>query len=248
MPALGNILIKLDSVDSTNNYAMAQAHAGLAKHGMVYSTRDQTAGRGQRGKKWFTIAGENLIMTVVLEPDQTLHLNNFILSAAIAVACQEFFASYAGNDTKIKWPNDIYWRDRKAGGILIENIIQGEEWKYAIVGIGLNINQDRFDEGLKQPVSLRQITGKMWDVSELTRELCAVLESRYIEAIEAPDNLYQKYLEHLYKLNEVVTLRYDNIVFKTILKSVNKQGKLIVENAIKEDFNSGEVEWLINDF
>ena len=79
----------------------------------------------------------------------------------------DFFNFYAIDETSIKWPNDIYWRDRKAGGILIENILQGKKWKFAIVGIGININQTLFPASLPNPVSLKQITGKTFNVVEL---------------------------------------------------------------------------------
>ena len=244
MAFIGNNYIKLDLVDSTNNYAMAQIHAGLTSHGFVYIARQQTAGKGQRGKTWNTHLDESLIMSVVLQPHSSLYSNKFILSAAIAVACHDFTSIYAGNNTKIKWPNDIYWNDRKAGGILIENILQGSEWKYAVVGIGLNINQNAFSEPLKNAVSFKQITGKDWDIFQLIEQLCKNLEARYQQAISQPEQLFKEYCKHLYKLNEEVLLRYNNIVFKTIIKSVNREGKLITENAHKEDFNPGELEWL----
>jgi BirA family biotin operon repressor/biotin-[acetyl-CoA-carboxylase] ligase len=117
-PAIGQRLIILPSIDSTNNYAMGQANAGLAGHGTVYFALEQTAGKGQRGKSWITTVGENIMMSVVIEP-QSLKINDqFLLSAAIALGCYDFFKSYAGDEISIKWPNDIYWRDRKAGGYL----------------------------------------------------------------------------------------------------------------------------------
>src|SRR5215210_6618050 len=149
MPHIGHFFSTLPSVDSTNNYAMAQVHAGLARHGFVYSTLQQTAGKGQRGKTWSTDSGSNITLSVVLEPSGLNYAKQFFLSAAVALACLDFTRIYAGEKTKIKWPNDIYWSDRKAGGILIENVLKGEEWKHSIVGIGININQTLFPPGIR---------------------------------------------------------------------------------------------------
>ena len=99
----------LDTVDSTNNYAMAQIHAGKAKHGMCWVTKEQTAGKGQRGKHWTTEPGKNIAMSLVLVPEQLQISHQFQLSALVALACFEFFEGYAGDETKIKWPNDLFW-------------------------------------------------------------------------------------------------------------------------------------------
>src|SRR6186713_2645315 len=144
---IGNPFTVLATVDSTNNYAMAQVHAGLAKHGAAWFAREQHSGRGQRSKLWVTQPGENIILSTVVEPFLLIQ-QQFALSAAIALACHRFFSKFAGEETKIKWPNDLYWRDRKAGGILVENVIgsldpiaielgigieKSEAWKWSVV-------------------------------------------------------------------------------------------------------------------
>src|SRR4051812_42781769 len=125
MGCIGHFFKMLPLVDSTNNYAMGQVHAGLAKHGFVYATEEQTAGKGQRGKIWQSEPGSNITLTAVLEPYPLSYAKQFYLSAVIALACFDFVRKYAGEKTKIKWPNDIYIDDRKAGGILIENVLNG---------------------------------------------------------------------------------------------------------------------------
>ena len=236
----------LDRVDSTNNYAMQQVHAGLATHGMAWFAKEQTAGRGQRGKNWESVAGKNIALSIALQPDQLKTFNQFHLSAAIAKAIFDFFSQYAGEKTTIKWPNDLYWCDRKAGGILIETIYQGKEWKWAVAGIGININQDDFAEGLINPVSLKQVTGKSYDVVELAREL----HKKVMTGIDqlkntGSGNLLSTYNRHLYKRNEKVRLRKNNILFETTINSVNETGQLITIDTIERAFDFGEVEWLI---
>lgn len=224
---------------------MAQVHAGLTSHGNAYFAMEQTGGKGQRGKTWNTGAGENIAISIVLKPDKLLLSDQFMLSAAVAIACYDLISNYAGNETRIKWPNDLYWGDRKAGGILIENLIKGVDWQYAIAGIGLNINQTQFPEDIKNAVSLKQITGKSHDIIEIARELCSRLQKRFNDLqIGHYGSLLKLYNDSLYKRDNIVTLKQGNIVFKTIIKGVNVQGRLITQNKIEQEYKWGEVEWI----
>jgi BirA family transcriptional regulator, biotin operon repressor / biotin---[acetyl-CoA-carboxylase] ligase len=236
----------LDTVDSTNNYAMAKVHAGLATHGQAWLAREQTAGRGQRGNSWLSEPGKNIALSLVLEPARFNISHPFCLSALTALACREFFAGYAGDETKIKWPNDLYWRDRKAGGILIENVYQGANWKFAVVGIGININQTTYDTVLRAPVSLKQITGKGYDIIETTGALLQLLMNSLPESgVLQTQKIIGNYNSHLYARNEKVRLKKNNAVFETVVKGVNAGGQLITMDAIERQFDFGEVEWLL---
>ena len=239
------LFMVLDRVDSTNNYAMGQVHAGLASHGMAWFAHEQTAGKGQREKTWEAVPGKNIALSVVLEPGQLKVQEQFYLSAAMALASFDFFSGYAGVATKIKWPNDIYWRDRKAGGILIENLFHGASWKYAVVGIGININQVRFGKNLKNPVSLKQITGKEFDPPALAKELYTVLMKR-AEMLDSTnfEKTIQEYNQHLYRVNEKVKLKKENMVFETMVNGVNNKGQLITGDTIERKFDFGAIEWL----
>ncbi len=225
---------------------MAKVHAGLASHGMAWFAKEQTAGKGQRGKSWVSESGKNIAMSIVLQPEWLNISEQFYLNAAMAVGCFNFLKEYAGSETQIKWPNDLYWRDRKAGGILIENIFQGTLWKVSIVGIGININQVTFNDTLKNPVSLKQITGKDYDCEELAKELCSNLteiteqirHSSFKQTIAAYNN-------HLFKRNEKVRLKKGNMVFETVVKGVSAQGRLQTADSTEREFEFGEVEWLL---
>ena len=234
----------LNTVDSTNNYAMARVHNGLAKHGMVWFAHEQTAGKGQRGKTWIMEKGKNIAMSLVLEPERLQISNQFHLSAAVALSCFEFFSGHAGEETKIKWPNDLFWRDRKAGGTLIENNFLGKAWKWAVVGIGININQTSFDKFLINPVSLKQITGKTFNVVDLAKELQALL-IKNLAAPKTPDALMMEYNDQLYKINKQVILKKGETAFDTVIKGVNNDGKLLTVDAVERQFDFGEVEWVL---
>ena len=240
----GSFFTILDTVDSTNNYAMASMDDGLAKHGMVWFANEQTAGKGQRGKNWSSEKGKNIAMSLVLNPEQLKLTSQFHLSAAVALVCFEFLSGYIDDETKIKWPNDLFWRDRKAAGVLIENKLQGKTWKWAVVGIGININQTVFDKSLLNAVSLKQITGKTFNPVELAKELHALLIKKLAEQISLAEIL-QQYNQHLYKINELVTLRKSGIKFDTVIKEVSVQGKLVTVDAIEREFDFGEVEWVL---
>ncbi|HTI91501.1 MAG TPA: biotin--[acetyl-CoA-carboxylase] ligase [Puia sp.] len=178
--AIGHAFIELQSVDSTNNYAMAQASKGRAAHGTLFFAHEQWAGKGQRGRSWTSTPGENIVLSAVLEPLALQPSQAFSLSVCVALACHDLFSRYAGpGSTSIKWPNDLYWNDRKAGGILIENHFQGDRWPLAIAGMGININQVEFSATARNPVSLRQITGRTFQAAELARELGSCLDQRY---------------------------------------------------------------------
>ena len=262
---IGMPFIELQAIDSTNNYAFSHIHAGLAQHGSIIFSHEQTSGKGQRGKKWISAPGDNISLSIIIKPTSLLVPQQFQLSACVAVALHKFFEKYAGTQTKIKWPNDLYWKDRKAGGILIESIVRSSEsgvgssesgvlsresgvgtWEWAVIGIGININQTSFPPELPNPVSLKQITGKNFDTVELAKELCQVFNDHFEKLINNGfEDVYAQYLSHLYKKNEKVKLKKDTGVFETMIKTVSPTGKLIVQHGIDEEFDFGSVEWII---
>jgi BirA family biotin operon repressor/biotin-[acetyl-CoA-carboxylase] ligase len=246
---IGQPFIILPSIDSTNNYAMGQVQLGAAGHGTAYFAHEQTAGKGQRGKRWLTRPHENIMLSMVIEPDLAPAANPFLLSAIIALGCYDFYKNYAGEETRIKWPNDLYWRDRKAGGILIENSFRGPDWLYAIAGVGINVNQTAFDPAIPNPVSLRQITGNSYDVVELARELCLAVDRRYRTLATAnghAGHVVQQYQEAMYKWNETVKLKKENRVFETTIRGVSPFGRLLTYDSLEQEFDFGEVEWITN--
>jgi BirA family biotin operon repressor/biotin-[acetyl-CoA-carboxylase] ligase len=183
---LGAPLIELSTIDSTNIYAMAQIKAGLAKSGSCYTADFQTNGKGQHGRVWESSKGQNLLCSYILELNTLDALKKWTpadqtgFSAAIALGARAFFAAFAGSETKIKKPNDIYFSDRKAGGILIENLVRGKEWTWAVIGIGMNINQNSFSSAAvnrvsSNPISLQEITNKSWDVKQMQQHLSEAL-------------------------------------------------------------------------
>ena len=255
---IGRPFIELPSTDSTNKYAMAIVHGAALphgqygpQHGMAVFAHEQTEGKGQRGKTWTSEKEANIAISILLNPYPLSLTEQFKLSVCVAVSVAEFFLKYAGDETKIKWPNDLYWRDRKAGGVLIENIVSGAQstaplWRWAVAGIGINVNQTNFPDDLPNPVSLKQITGKNFIPVELAKELCSCLENNYQQLLSNGfEELFTRYQHFLYKKNEQVKLKKDTRVFEATIKGVSSSGQLITHHSIEERFDFGEVEWVI---
>jgi BirA family biotin operon repressor/biotin-[acetyl-CoA-carboxylase] ligase len=147
----------LDIVDSTNNEAKRQIQS--LNHMSVISSFHQTAGRGQRGNSWRSEKGMNLTFSIVIKYGADGYgdlnpSNQFLISKVTSLAVTEFLKRF-GIDAQIKWPNDIYVKNKKIAGILIEHALQGNTMAYSIIGIGLNVNQLNFDSNLFNPTSIR---------------------------------------------------------------------------------------------
>jgi BirA family biotin operon repressor/biotin-[acetyl-CoA-carboxylase] ligase len=242
---IGEPFYELSEVDSSNNYAMRQVQSQMAEHGSTWFVHYQNAGKGQRGKPWNAEPGQNLMMSVLLEPHFLSIDNQFLLNVAVALSCFNFFNEYAVDGTSVKWPNDLYWRDRKAGGVLVENIIQGKEWKYAVVGIGININQTLFPAALPNPVSLKQITGKSFDPVVLAKVLCKQMEYFWNLLQQGKEEvLLLEYNNILYKLHEKVSFEKESAIFEARVEGVNRKGDLVVNTGSETSLLPfGSVNW-----
>jgi BirA family biotin operon repressor/biotin-[acetyl-CoA-carboxylase] ligase len=239
---IGNSFVELPSIGSTNNYAMEKVHAGQAFHGNVFFAHEQYEGKGQFGKKWNAAPNQNILMSVVLEPDFLKTSQQFAITVCVVTSCINFLNNHIPGEFIIKWPNDLYWRERKAGGILIENIIQGDKWKFAVVGIGINVNQTAFPNFLPNPVSLKQISGRAFTPVDLAKELCTNLEDKY-QRLQSGGfaALLRDYNDYLFKKNQKVKLKKENIVFETMILEATHEGQLHTKDMIDRYFSFGEV-------
>ncbi len=244
---IGQPFIELSKVESTNIYAMERVQANLAAHGTSFFAHNQMAGKGQRGKSWIVEPGTHIALSVIVDCSFLSLSNPFPISVMAAVACHDFFSRYAPGETYIKWPNDLYWRDRKAGGILIENQVRGNIWQWGVVGIGINLNQAGFPDLLLNPVSLKQITGRHFNTVEMAKELCINLEKRYQQLKQGLfEDLLIEYNHHLFKSGQQVKLKKNNMAFPCFIKGVSAGGELLVSGCMQDSFRFGEVKWIGN--
>lgn len=203
------IIHLVDEIDSTNNYMKSLLLKQKVKEGTIISADFQTGGRGQRGNGWMSENGKNLLFSIVLYPDAVKANEQFLISQVVSLAVADFLRKYTDGIT-IKWPNDIYWRENKICGILIENAIEGDKIKESVCGIGINLNQESFDDSLPNPVSLKQITGEYYKQSIMLGEVRELLFSYYeqlrrgemqIIAENYRDSLFRKTGYHLFNDN-----------------------------------------------
>ena len=245
MAHFGDPLVMLSSVESTNNHAMKRLKGGKIAHGTTFFALEQTQGKGQRAKRWESKKGENITMSVVADCKnlQIQHQNQ--LSIAVALACYTILKNYAGDEVAIKWPNDLYWGDRKAGGILIENVVLGQNWETAIIGIGINVNQTEFGVMDRKPVSLKQITGKQLNPIDLANEICHELEIIFSHIGNPSFNqFHEQYNTVLYKREQVVKFKEGNIQFDALVKRVTESGRLVIQQGLEREIALGEIEWM----
>jgi BirA family transcriptional regulator, biotin operon repressor / biotin---[acetyl-CoA-carboxylase] ligase len=235
----------LDTVESTNNYAMAQVQENKAFHGCAFFAKNQWGGKGQRGKIWESEAGKNLILSLVIKPNKHFATFPFLLSAFVAKNIYDLFSDLANKNLKIKWPNDIYIGDRKAGGILIENNFKNNNWNWAIVGIGLNINQTNFGNDLNtKATSLVLESGIENDAVELAKNLQSQILSAFENATETDFKQTLAFINALlYKKNEKVKLKKGLALLETTIKHIDEFGRLHTEDGLERIFEIGEVVW-----
>lgn len=148
--------IHFAETESTNKYA--RESVARQSTATLITTDHQTAGRGQRGNSWESEAGKNLLFTLSLPTRGIAASQQFALSELISVALCDVLSEYT-EDIRIKWPNDIYHKDKKLCGILIEHDLEGAHLTRSLIGVGLNVNQARFTSDAPNPISLSQILG-----------------------------------------------------------------------------------------
>ncbi|MDB5025095.1 MAG: biotin--[acetyl-CoA-carboxylase] ligase [Mucilaginibacter sp.] len=206
----------------------------------------QYAGRGQQQSRWHSQAGKNLTFSILLKPVFLPVWQQFDLTRAISLGIMNALEPLLGGKLKIKWPNDIYYADGKLGGILIENMVQGNQIKNSVIGIGLNINQDNFPLDVPNAVSLKQILHRDYDLKLILSEICKNIEAAYLNLKAGRfESVRKAYLERLYWLNEDKMFKARGQVFAGMIKEVKDNGLLVVINGSDaSEFNQKEIEFL----
>lgn len=246
---IGTPLIELNEVDSTNNFAINLINQGIALEGTAILSHFQLKGKGQRRKIWNAEKDSSILLSVILSPNFMHPQTPFALICSLSLGVWDFFQELAGPEFRIKWPNDLYWRDRKAAGILIENkISSGGSWTWSVAGIGINVNQEKFPEDIKNPVSIRQITGRQHDIKALTAILLKCLDKRYEELRNGKiKEQLALYNDHLYCIGRKVQLMKtkNKEIINCLIKGVNEKGALEVSGCRESFFSFEEISWII---
>ncbi|OSZ79513.1 biotin--[acetyl-CoA-carboxylase] ligase [Chitinophagaceae bacterium IBVUCB1] len=236
-------IIELDTIDSTNNYAMRLIDADTAQAGLTITAREQTDGKGQRGRVWQDSPGESLLMSIVAVPLHGLD-RQFLFNVAATLGIAEVLQKLCENcDIRIKWPNDIIVNDKKAGGVLIENVIRGSHWAYSIIGLGLNVWQEAMPAGLPYATSLRMASGKGYDL----KMLVDMLRTQILQHIYYADDttMMQQYNQYLYRKGQVQRFEEDGQEWEAMINGVTADGQLVVQrtDGTMQRLTHGVVNW-----
>lgn len=244
---IGQTIVTLPSVDSTNTYAKELLAKEKPTDGTFIIAQEQYAGRGQTGNTWQTEAGKNLTLSVILYPDFLDVSQQFYLNMAVSLAVKDFCENVLNEEIKIKWPNDIYYHDTKLGGILIENSINGSRISSSVVGIGLNVNQETFSTELPNPISFFQIANREFKLESLIELLASFIEKYYLQLRQLQFNFLDKaYTVALFRYQQTFNFKKGESIFRGEINGVAKDGKLIIHSGGKEmRLGFKEVEFVI---
>ena len=244
---IGSRFIFRENLDSTNAYAYRLLKEGTLPEGTVIHTNYQTAGKGRKSHSWESEGGKNLLFSIVLFPNDILVGDQFIISMAISLGICDFLKAFV-RDCRIKWPNDIYVEYDKIAGILIENSITGNRIENTIAGIGLNINQEEFLSDAPNPVSMKILTGKSYDLAVMLDQLAVKLDKRYKQLISGNlPKIRKEYIASLFRLNEWNNYKTGSRIIYGRIVSVTNAGCLQIEDSCQKirEFSFGEVDFML---
>jgi BirA family biotin operon repressor/biotin-[acetyl-CoA-carboxylase] ligase len=243
---IGSKFLFCKNAESTNTYASCLLQTESIAEGTIIHTNFQSAGRGQKGNRWESEDSRNLLFSIVLFPGMVVPEDQFIISMVISLGICDFLKMFIPG-CKIKWPNDIYAGDDKIAGILIENSITGNTIINSIAGIGLNINQVKFTDGIPNPVSLKMLTGKEHDLDLCLKQIALCLDRRYKQLIAGSRaEIRNEYISSLYRLHELHSYKTDLGLLYGKIVSVNYSGCLQIEDDWKNihEFQFKEIDFM----
>ncbi len=236
--------LTLTDTGSTNTWL--KENAASLESPLCVVAESQTAGRGQRGNTWESEPGKNLTLSMLFRPCMFHPADQFAISEAFALAVSDTLMKACGVETKVKWPNDIYWRDSKICGILIEHAVSASHIIHTIAGAGININQTKFVSDAPNPVSVAMITGREHDFEKILRILEDEAELRISSVLDEPgrDAVHREFMSRMWRADGKPHLFRDvavDTVYEGIIRDVEKSGHLIVEAVRVPEGNASEV-------
>ncbi|MEY8686493.1 biotin--[acetyl-CoA-carboxylase] ligase [Bacteroides sp. AN502(2024)] len=239
-------LIHISETNSTNSYLQSLCSKQKVEELTVVVADFQTSGRGQRGNSWESAPGKNLLFSTVIFPEFLEARRQFLISQIVSLAIKEELDTYT-TDISIKWPNDIYWKEKKICGILIENDLMGRNISQSIAGVGININQETFHSDAPNPVSLYQITGNQYDIFEVLRNIMIRIRSYYCQLQENDTSFVAQYEKSLFRKKGMHRYKDASGEFLARIVCVEPEGRLILEDEMlnKRGYMFKEVEYLL---
>lgn len=234
----------LKETSSTNTLLKELVQGQYLKEGFTIYTDYQDRGRGQRGNSWESNRSENLLFSTILYPNHIKAVSQFLISQIVSLAIKKVLDMYI-SDASIKWPNDIYWHDKKIAGILIENSLLGDNINYSIIGVGLNVNQMRFLSNAPNPVSMQQITGQVHDINIILNQILDQITEFYTQG--QVENIKKQYKESLYRKDGFFQYSDGKEIFRAQIRDIENSGSLVLEqeNHTVRKFAFKEVQFIL---
>ena len=226
-------ITRFKTLDSTNKYLQNLLEEGVDIVDNVVVTEFQSSGRGQGKNVWESEAGKNLLFSVAVDMSYLKAENQFLLTQMVSVAMIDVLKKYLPEESLfIKWPNDIYFNNKKIAGILIKNEIKGMMLGTSIVGIGLNVNQESFDENLPNPISMKMITGEDFDLESLLNDICYELGTMSYEQYRNAHSSQltaHSYIKYLYRYKQWASYEHEGSVKEMMIIGYDQFGRLILK-------------------
>jgi BirA family biotin operon repressor/biotin-[acetyl-CoA-carboxylase] ligase len=223
-------IIQPAETNSTSSYLKELLKQRKLPECSAVITNHQKKGRGQPGNSWESMPGKNITFSIVLYPTMIEPSKQFILSKTIAVALAKTLEKEIG-PVQIKWPNDLYFKNSKIGGILIENSLHGSIIDQSVVGIGININQEKFSEELPNAVSIKNITGRNTDLAAFFQSLYQTLIDHYLLLSEGHQaSIEEDYYKHLFRRTGLHRYRDAQGTFEAEFSCIDPSGRLFLKH------------------
>ena len=239
--------VHLEQIDSTNAYLQRQQSEADIRNWVV-SADEQTAGKGMGSNGWESEVGKNLTFSLALDMGFLPAERQFLLSEAVALGLYEALCRLIPEEKlRIKWPNDIYYENHKLAGILINSTIKANMMDVSIIGIGLNVNQMQFKDWPTHPISLKQITGKTYDLQPLLEQVAESIYNK-VEALKAnPTDIEQDYLKRLFRYRTWANYEVDGKVMRLFMTGIDPFGRLLLVDESEKDhyFDVKEVKFVL---
>ena len=237
-------LIKLNAIDSTNTYLKQLAKETHLPNETVVVAEHQLAGRGQMGNGWCSKKGESLTFSMFKAHESLQAERQFMISMAVSVAIVKVLQEMYVPKISVKWPNDILSANKKIGGILIENVLDGSFIKYSVIGVGLNVNELDFSN-LPHASSMRLETGKEFQKEEVLDDILKAL-FKNLKNLSSRDfsEMRRIYENNLFRMEKISVFETpDGSRFNGIIKGVSEIGELLLktENSPLKKFQLKEV-------
>ena len=230
------------TLDSTNLEAARLLRAETDLHGVAIFAQEQTSGRGQQGRPWYSEPGHHMALSIILQPEQMPVTQLPQVSMKTCLAIIMVLEKMGLKNIRIKWPNDIYAGEKKLAGILIENALTGSYVQHCIIGIGMNVNEEKFPSWLSTAISLCQITGKKFQVIDIAEDI----QKKVLDLMEPTYDWKGEYDQHIYSLGEKNAFDTGDRIIHATVSGVDEGGRLVLEDddGMQKAYFTHEIKWI----